>query len=1106
MATEIDDKFPAHDPNAPFSFPREEEKVLAYWKSIDAFKTSIRQSKEELDSGERKRWNFYDGPPFATGLPHYGHLLMGTVKDIVTRYAHSDGNYVERRFGWDCHGLPVEHEIDKKLQIQSKDDVLKMGIERYNAECRSIVMRYSSEWRVTIERMGRWIDFDNDYKTLNVSFMESIWWVFKQLWEKKQVYRASRVMPYSTSCTTPLSNFEAGSDYRDVNDPAVTISFPLLEDPTTCLLAWTTTPWTLPSNLALCVHPQLTYIKIFDENHQKNFIICEKLLGTLYKDPKKAKYKKVGSYLGKELEGWTYEPLMPYFYEQYKETAFKVVTDTYVTSDSGTGIVHQAPAFGADDHEVCKRHGVVPADVIPPCPIDDSGRFTSEVPDFVGQHVKEADPHITKYLKNKGRVIVQSQIKHSYPFCWRSGTPLIYRAIPAWFVRVQPIIDQLVENNRKTRWVPAAVGENRFQNWLANARDWNISRNRYWGTPLPIWVSEDFEEQVCVGSIEELNGLSGCGTLTDLHRETVDKILIPSKKGKGMLKRVDEVFDCWFESGSMPYAQVHYPFENKESFESAFPAQFIAEGMDQTRGWFYTLLVLATHLFQKAPWQNLIVCGLVLAEDGKKMSKSLKNYPDPNLVMQLHGADPMRLFLINSPVVRGENLRFREAGVKEVVGRVMLPWLNSYRFFLGQVALLKKMSGVDFEYRPKAELSENIMDRWVLARCQALIQYVRGEMEAYRLYTVVPQMLDLVDELTNWYIRFNRRRLKGENGPEEAVMALNTLFETLLTLCRTLSPFTPFLTENIYQGLRQFFPKSSQNLGYGKDMRSVHFLSFPVVREEYFDPVIVRQVKHMQAVINLGRTIRERKTISLKTPLKELVVFHPEGQYHEDVKKLKNYVEDELNVHQITFSSDEIACGVKYKAAADWAVLGRRLKKDLAKVRRGLETVTSDEIKGYLKDSQIMIEGIQLGPGDLSISRYVEQPASSVDNSDSKAPHYETNTDEDVVILLDCKLRPELELEGFARELMNRIQRLRKKAGAVQTDDLDVYYRFGKESQASQNEFFEQALATQGEVLCRVLRKVPEPHDRLDSSRPILAEEHQERWGGQDVTLILVRV
>ncbi|KAH9810217.1 tRNA synthetases class I-domain-containing protein [Melampsora americana] len=1091
--------FPDHDPNAPFSFPLEEEKVLEYWKSIDAFKTSLAQSKLELDQGTRTRWNFYDGPPFATGLPHYGHLLMGTVKDIVTRFAHADGHYVERRFGWDCHGLPVEHEIDKKLQIKSKDDVMKIGIEAYNAECRSIVMRYSSEWRSTIERMGRWIDFDNDYKTLNVDFMESIWWVFKQLWTKGQVYRASRVMPYSTSCTTPLSNFEAGSDYRDVNDPAVTVSFPLLDDPDTCLLAWTTTPWTLPSNLALCVHPKLTYIKIFDETHGKHFIICDKLLTTLYKDPKKAKYKKVASYLGSELEGWKYEPLFPYFYQTYQQTGFKVVTDTYVTSDSGTGIVHQAPAFGAEDHEVCKRHGVVPVDSIPPCPLDDSGRFTSEVPEFEGQHVKEADPHITKYLKNKGRVIVQSQIKHSYPFCWRSGTPLIYRAIPAWFVRVQPIVDRLVENNKKTRWVPASVGENRFQSWLANARDWNISRNRYWGTPLPIWVSDDYEEQICVGSIDELDELSGCGRLKDLHRETIDKILIPSKQGKGYLKRVDEVFDCWFESGSMPYAQVHYPFENKETFESAFPAQFIAEGMDQTRGWFYTLLVLSTHLFQKAPWQNLVVCGLVLAEDGKKMSKSLKNYPNPDLIINQHGADPLRLFLINSPVVRGENLRFREAGVKEVVGRVMLPWLNSYRFFLGQVSLLKKMSKIDFVYDHQAKLSENVMDRWVLARCQALIKSVRTEMEAYRLYTVVPQMLDLVDELTNWYIRFNRRRLKGENGVEDAVVALNTLFETLFTLCRTLSSFTPFLTENIYQGLRKFFPKAmiESLTREGNDLRSIHFLSFPIVRDEFFDSVIVRRMKRMQAVINLGRTIRERKTISLKTPLKELVIFHNEVEYLEDVKMLENYVKDELNLHMVTYSSDEEACGVKYKAAVDWTKLGKRLKKEVALVKKGLSLVSSEMMKEYMKSLKIEIGGIEVIEGELIVSRFVE--------GIKLGDRFESNTDEEVVVLLDCEISLGLEYEGFAREMMNRIQRLRKKAGAIQTDDLDVFYQFEIGSTEAQMEYFENVLKSQKEVILRVLRNLPLEDSQRDLKKEVLIEEVQEKWNEFSIRFILVK-
>ncbi|KAI0318329.1 isoleucine-tRNA ligase [Amylostereum chailletii] len=930
--------FPAHDLSAPFNFAKEEEKVIEFWREIDAFQTSLKLSEG------RPEFSFYDGPPFATGLPHYGHLLAGTIKDIVTRHAHVSGFHVPRRFGWDTHGLPVEHEIDKKLGITSRQDVLDMGIGAYNAECRAIVMRYSGEWRRTVERMGRWIDFDNDYKTLNLGFMESVWWAFKELFEKGLVYRGLRVMPYSTGLLTPLSNFEAGLNYKDVSDPAVTVSFPLVNDPKTSLLAWTTTPWTLPSNLGLCVHPDYTYIKIHDQDRDENFILHEKLLRTLYKDPKKAKYKKIGEFKGADMKGWRYVPMFEYFTEKYEDKAFRVLVDTYVTDENGTGIVHQAPAFGEDDHRVAMAHGVLRPEDTPPCPIDDSGRFTDE-------------------------------------------------------------------------------------------------------------------------------------GITDLHPDKIAHITIPSQKGNGNLKRIEEVFDCWFESGSMPYAQLHYPFENKELFERTFPANFISEGIDQTRGWFYTLLVLSTHLFGKAPWKNLIVTGLVLAADGKKMSKSLKNYPDPNLVIDQYGADATRMFLVNSPIVRGDNLRFREEGVREVISRVLLPWLNAFRFFLGQVALLKKTTGHEFRYDAHAPVSNNVMDRWILARCQSLIALVKTEMAAYRLYTIIPRLLDLVDELTNWYIRFNRRRLKGEDGKEDTIAALNTLFEALFTLCLTMSSYTPFLTENMYQTLRTFIPEDPE----AGDTRSIHFLSFPEVKGEYFDEVIERQVKRMQSVIELTRNIRERNNLSLKTPLKELLVFHADSEYLEDVKSLQRYIQSELNVRDVVFTSDEALSGVRYRAVADWSILGKKLRSNLGKVKNALTSVKSEDVKAYTKTGTITVAGIDLVTGDLTVQRYIELPAGG-------EAQYATHTDNDVVVRLDVQVHPELAGEWLARELINRVQKLRKKAGLQATDDVDVFYQFEEGTGAE----LKDAMREHAEVIKKTVQNVPMDASKRVEGRVSLIEEEQE--------------
>lgn len=1002
------------------SFPKEEEKTLEFWTKHNTFQNSLKQSKG------KPRYAFYDGPPFATGLPHYGHILAGTIKDTVTRFAHQSGYHVERRFGWDCHGLPVEYEIDKTLGIKGPEDVAKMGVAAYNKECRSIVMRYSGEWERIVNRLGRWIDFKNDYKTLYPWFMESVWWVFKQLYDKGFVYSGFKVMPYSTGCNTPLSNFEASQNYKDVNDPAVIVNFPLDEDPNVKVVAWTTTPWTLPSNLALCVHPTMIYVKVKDKNTNETYILLEARLVSLYKSEEE--YEIIDRFPGKNLFGKGYKPLFSYFSHMKNQGAFRVLCDTYVTDDSGTGVVHQAPFFGADDYRVCAANGVIQKDGKPICPVDATGRFTEEVSDFKGQYVKDADKNICKFLKESKRLVHQGTTKHNYPFCWRSDTPLLYKAVPSWFVRVEQMTDNLLSSNDDTYWVPDFVKEKRFANWLRDAHDWAISRNRYWGTPIPLWTSDDMEEIVCVGSIQELEKLSGV-KVTDLHRESVDQITIPSRMGKGVLRRIEAVFDCWFESGSMPYAQMHYPFENKKEFEDTFPANFIAEGIDQTRGWFYTLLVLSTALFGKPPFKNLIVNGLVLAEDGQKMSKRKKNYPDPMTVVNSYGADALRLYLINSPVVRAENLRFKETGVRDILKDVFLPWYNAYRFLVQNILRFEKDEGLKFEYKEdKLAESTNIMDRWIISCIQSLVSFVKEEMEAYRLYTVVPRLVKFVDLLTNWYVRSNRRRIKGENGIDDCELALQTLFSVLMTLIQLMSPFTPFLTEHIYQNLKRLIPDENS-----KEDASIHYLMLPEVKRKLVNIQIEKAVSRMQTVIELGRVIRDRKTLPNKYPLQEVVIIHKSNEYLDDVKSLEKYVMEELNVRKITLSDDKDRYGVTLKAQPDHMLLGKRLKGAFKEVSAAIQKLTVEQIERFIETGSIEVCGFKLEQGELRLIYQFE----TLPGVPAK---YEAHSDNDVMVLLDVTPDQTLLDEGVAREIVNRIQKLRKKAKLVPTDDVTVYY------------------------------------------------------------------
>ncbi len=695
------------------SFAEREKKVLEFWKKEKIFEKSVEGRKE----GET--FVFYDGPPFATGLPHYGHLLAGTIKDVIPRYKTMKGYFVPRRFGWDCHGLPVEQEIEKAHGLSGAKSIEEFGIGNFNEKCREIVLRYSEEWKDTVLRMGRWIDFDNTYRTMDRSFMESVWWVFKQLYDKGLVYEGYKVMPFSAKLGTPLSNFEAGENYKEVDDPSLTVKFTLEKDPKTFILAWTTTPWTLVSNLGLMVGPDVDYVKIHDKVEGQNYILAKERLETYFDEPEN--YTIIKTLKGKELEGLSYEPLFSYFADRKDKGAFRVILEEEVATGEGTGIVHTAPAFGELDFYACQRNGI---DLV--CPVDSNGQFTEEIPEYVGLFVKDADKDIIKRLKQKSKIVRHETIHHRYPFCWRSDTPLIYRAMTTWFVAVEKVKDKMISANDNIHWTPDYIKHGRFGKWLEGARDWAISRNRYWGTPIPLWRSED-GDIVAVGSVKELEDLTG-KDIQDIHRHFIDDLTF-TKNGK-VFKRIPEVFDCWFESGSMPYAQNHYPFENQDRFDQLFPADFIAEGLDQTRGWFYTLTVLGAALFDSEAFKNVIVNGIILAEDGAKMSKRLKNYPEPGNVIEKYGADAIRLYMLDSPAAKASDLCFSERGVELELRQVLIPLWNAYSFFITYARICG--------WKPDKKLElETPMDKWIVSMLGKLIHEVEEGLDAYDLTRAV---------------------------------------------------------------------------------------------------------------------------------------------------------------------------------------------------------------------------------------------------------------------------------------------------------------------------------------------------------------------------------
>ncbi|MEK7094947.1 MAG: isoleucine--tRNA ligase [Patescibacteria group bacterium] len=885
-----------------------EEKVLAEWEANRIFERSVEERPSD------KSYVFFDGPPFATGLPHYGHIVASTMKDVVPRFWTMRGRRVERVWGWDCHGLPIENIVEKELDLGTRQRIEAFGVKEFNDACRSKVLEYAKEWKVVMRRLGRFVDMEHAYHTMDKSYMESVWWVFKSLHDKGMLYEGFRPIHICPRCATTLSASEVGQNYTDLTDIAVTLKFGDAGEPGTSFLAWTTTPWTLPGNMLLAVNPELDYIRV-SQNGEK-YILAESR-----KEMLDGQFEVIEKIKGSVLVGKKYEPLFPYFKD--RAGAFRVVAADFVATDEGTGIVHIAPGFGEEDFEVGKREGL---ELIRHITID--GTFTGEVSDFAGKRARESDTKIIEWLAGKGRVYKTAPITHSYPLCWRCDTPLLNFATASWFVSVSKIRDELLKNNESIHWVPENMKHGRFGAWLEGARDWSVSRNRYWGTPLPVWKSEDGELLV-LGSIEELEEASG-KKVEDLHKQFVDNLIL-AKNGK-TFRRIPEVLDCWFESGSMPYAQIHYPFENRERFMAGFPAEFIAEGQDQTRGWFYTLHVLSTILFNGPAFKNVIVNGIVLAEDGRKMAKKLKNYPDTMEVIDRYGADAVRLYLMSSSVVRAENLHFSEAGVKEISNKLLGTLENVLSFYKLFV-------------REKPALSDGkssaVLDKWVMARLAKTVSAVTDAMEGYELSSAAREIQEFVTDLSQWYIRRSRERFRGEDLNDKNA-ASRTLYETLETVSKIIAPFAPFMAEHIWKEI-------------GAEGDSVHLSKWP--EATVIDCGVLQDMEEVRALVSLALDERMKANISVRQTLNKLTV-KTRANISDDYLDI---IKDEVNVLEVASADGERAVELDTALSPELLRLGllRELIRQTNDLRKRAGLTVGDIITLHIAGGEEVIRTIE---------------------------------------------------------------------------------------------------------------------------------------------------
>ncbi|WP_029076818.1 isoleucine--tRNA ligase [Kaistia adipata] len=992
--TEPKTVYPAAEPSP--SFPKIEEAIGAWWKENEIFERSIAQRR---DHGAPE-FVFYDGPPFANGLPHYGHLVTGFVKDLVPRYQTMRGKVVDRRFGWDCHGLPAEMQSEKELGVSGRLEILKYGVARFNEHCRTSVQQFTADWEYYVTRSARWVDFKNDYKTMDLSFMESVMWAFKQLHDKGLIYEGYRVVPYSWAAQTPLSNFETRLDnsYRMRQDPALTVGF--LLDPVegdtvpTRLLAWTTTPWTLPSNMALAVAPDADYAVL--EKDGVRLVIGAPLVGNYAKELDG--YVEVAQLKGAELIGRTYQPMLPFFAAEKANGAFRVIGGDFIEMTDGTGVVHIAPAFGEDDMRIGQEEGIPVVD-----PVDFAGNFTELVPAYAGMNVFDANKEIIRDLKQEGVVLRHETYDHNYPHCWRTDQPLIYKALRSWYVKVTAFKDRMVELNQGITWVPEHVRDGLFGKWLENARDWNIGRNRFWGSPIPVWKSDDpnYPRMDVYGSLDEIERDFGVRP-HDLHRPYIDELTRPNPDdptGKSVMRRVEDVLDCWFESGSMPFAQVHYPFENKDWFEGHFPGDFIVEYVAQTRGWFYTLMVMATALFDRAPFRSVVCHGVVLDENKQKLSKRLRNYPDPIEVFNTYGADALRWYLVSSPLLSGGDLAMPKDGraIAETVRQVMLPIWNAYSFF----TLYANIDGIKGRMVTTAEAE---LDRYILAKTADLIRGIEASMEKLDLAGATNAFPPFIEALNNWFIRRSRDRFWKAEKDADKQAAYDTLYTVLVTMTRALAPFLPFLTEHIHRAL--------------VDGESVNLANWPDASALVSDAALVERMDLARTVASAALSIRTVKNLRTRLPLRCLTVAHPG---FEKLALLKDVIADEVNVKEVVLAADPAAYGAVVLAVDP--KIGKRLGKNLKDVLNAARAGEWEDLGG----GRYAVAGQTIEPGEYELRFKANEGLDAVAFDGAAG-----------VVVLDTQVDEALEREGVARDFIRLVQTARKEAGFNIADRIHI--------------------------------------------------------------------